>query len=180
MYKRPRCNQHPVYSALKDGTDLLLTLSFSHKLLVRIGPYFFCFVLCPVIMVWMLFRALCCLCQNRDAVRSYMDGGGGYYQEFEYEDDDEDDDSSNPKELGRRMLKLSRLKRDAIEATADVIVADDLLKQHGGDSSLLMYYDECSHEMSRALQRLPVGPSRTQMKFIDRFARVKTREAALV
>lgn len=133
-------------------------------------------------MVWMLFRALCCLCQNRDTVRSYMGGGGGYYQEFDEEDEDEDDDDewSNPKEYGRRMLKLSRLKRDAIEATADVIVADNLLKQHGGDSSLLMYYDECAHEMSRALRRLPVGPSRIQIKDIDRFARAKLREAALV
>lgn len=88
-------------------------------------------------MVWMLFRALCCLCQNRDTVRGYMGGGGEYYQEFEdSEDDDEDedkdkdkdDDSSNQKEFWRRALKLSRLKRDAIEATADAVVADRLLK----------------------------------------------------
>lgn len=132
-------------------------------------------------MVWMLFRALCCLCQNKDAVQSYMGGGGGgYYQEFDDEDDDEDDDSNNPKVFGRKMLKMARLKRDAIEATADVIVADNLLKQHGGDSSLLMYYDECSYEMARALRKLPVGPTRTQIKSIDRFARLKNREAALV
>lgn len=131
-------------------------------------------------MVWMLFRALCCLCQNRDTVRSYMDGGSSYYQDFEDEDDDEDEDSRNPKEFRRRILKLSRLKRDAIEATADVVMADNLLKQHGGDSSLLMYYDECLYEMSRALQRLPVGPSRTQIKAIGRFARVRPREAFVV
>lgn len=137
-------------------------------------------------MVWMLFRALCCLCQNRDTVRGYMGGGGEYYQEFEdSEDDDEDedkdkdkdkdDDSSNQKEFWRRALKLSRLKRDAIEATADAVVADRLLKRHGGDSSLLMYYDECSHEMSKALQRLPLGPRRTQIKAIGRSSRVKSR-----
>lgn len=131
----------------------------------------------------MLFRALCCLCQNRDTVRGYMGGGGEYYQEFEdSEDDDEDededkddDDSSNQKEFRRRALKLSRLKRDAIEATADALVADRLLKRHGGDSSLLMYYDECSHEMSKALQRLPLGPRRTQIKAIGRSSRVKSR-----
>lgn len=134
----------------------------------------------------MLFRALCCLCQNRDTVRGYMGGGGEDYQEFEdSEDDDEDedkdkdkdkdDDSSNQKEFWRRALKLSRLKRDAIEATADAVVADRLLKRHGGDSSLLMYYDECSHEMSKALQRLPLGPRRTQIKAIGRSSRVKSR-----
>lgn len=130
----------------------------------------------------MLFRALCCLCQNRDTVRGYMGGGGGgeYYQEFEdSEDDDEDEDkdkdSSNQKEFRRRALKLSRRKRDAIEATADAVVADKLLKRHGGDSSLLMYYDECSHEMSKALQRLPLGPRRTQIKAIGRSSRAKSR-----
>lgn len=131
-------------------------------------------------MVWMLFRALCCLCQNRDTVRGYMGGGGEYYQEFEDsedddEDEDKDDDSSNQKEFRRRALKLSRLKRDAIEATADAVVADRLLKRHGGDSSLLMYYDECSHEMSKALQRLPLGPSMTQIKAIGRSSRAKSR-----
>lgn len=184
MLPTPQCNQCPVYSALKYVVGILLTLCFHVNRWLAIGTTFVCRRLhffCATIMVWMLFRALCCLCQNRDAVRSYTNGG--YHDDaFEYEDDDEDDDDgwSRPKELGRRMLKLSRLKRDAIEATTDTIVANGLLRQHGGDSSLLMYYDECAHEMACALQKLPVGPSRTQMKHIDRFTRAKTRKTALV
>lgn len=135
-------------------------------------------------MVWLLFRALCCLCQNRAAIQSYTGGsGGGYYEEFEDEDskDDEDGDlERNPKKISLNMLKMGRLKRDAIEATADVIVADNLLKHHGGDSGLLMYYDECSHEMTRALRKLPTGPTRTQIKAIDRVGRSKTRGSFLI
>lgn len=135
----------------------------------------------PFTMFWMLFRALCCLCQNRDTVGSYVGGGARYYDLDDDDDDDDNDDENdglrNPKEF--RRLKLSRLKRDAIEATVDFVMADKSLKQHGGDSSLLMYYDDCSHTMSRALKRLPVGPTRTQIKAIGS-ARGRAKEAVLV
>lgn len=131
-------------------------------------------------MVWMLFRALCCLCQNRDTVHGYLgrSGGGDYYEDFEDSEEDDEDESSDPKEFRLRALKVSRLKREAIDATTDVIIADRLLQKHGVDSSLLMYYDECSHEMSRTLERLPVGPRRTQVKAI-KSACVRSRDVVV-
>ncbi|KAI4792899.1 hypothetical protein KUCAC02_033094 [Chaenocephalus aceratus] len=59
-------------------------------------------------MFWMLFRALCCLCSNRQSMMA-------------------------------RVRKLSNLKRNAIDVTTDVIVAENLLRRHGDDSGLLMY-----------------------------------------
>ena len=133
-------------------------------------------------MFWMLFRALCCLCSNRQALSQ----GNGYYyyhqDDSDDDDDDDDDDSDKEKEekekeeekeeekeqtdatTRARVVKLSKLKRNAIDVTTDVIVAESMLRQHGNDSSLLMYHDRCSQEMYRALNKLPVTSHGVQVK----------------
>lgn len=107
-------------------------------------------------MAWMLFRALCCLCSNRQTL-SNLNRGGGYYHYYQDDSDDEDsDDDDSDTKVQARVVKLSNLKRKAIDVTTDVIVAENLLRRHGDDSSLLMYHDKCSKEMYRALGKLPV------------------------
>lgn len=110
-------------------------------------------------------------------MRGYLgrSGGGDYYEDFEDSEEDNEDASSDPKEFRIRALKLSRLKREAIDATTDVIIADRLLQKHGVDSSLLVYYHECSHNMSRGVEKLPVGLRRLQVKAI-KSARVRSRD----
>lgn len=108
----------------------------------------------------MLFRALCCLCSNRQSA-----SGSGYYSQQDrcYESSD-DEDYDELDEFRARALKLSKLKRNAINVTADVIAADKLLRRHGNDSSLLMYYDRCSEEMTRALNKLPLASHGAQIE----------------
>lgn len=117
-------------------------------------------------MFCLLFRALCCLCSSRQ-----RSDGNYYYQEdsdYDSSDDDEDDQVEDGRKMRTRALKLSRLKRDAIDATTDVVVAEKLLHRHGGDSSLLMYYDQCSQEMTQALNKLPLGSHGAQIKGLQR------------
>lgn len=70
--------------------------------------------------------------------------------------DDSDDDSDHEINTNKRAIRLSKLKRKAIDKTADVIVAEDLLSRNGEDSSLLKYHDKCSHKMDRALDKVSV------------------------
>lgn len=102
----------------------------------------------------MLFRAFCCLCNNRQSLPNINKGGGYYY----YQDDSDDDseDEYTDAKVQARVVELSNLKRNAIDATTDVIVAEDLLRRHGNDSSLLMYHNKCSEGMYRALDKLPL------------------------
>lgn len=97
-------------------------------------------------MFWMLFRAFCCLCSNRQSLSNLNRGGGGYYH---YYQDDRDDDSNDDKDTDRkvqaRVVELSKLKRNAIDVTTDVIAAENLLRRHDDDSSLLMHHDKCSN-----------------------------------
>ena len=111
-------------------------------------------------MFWLLFRAFCCLRSNR---QSLLNNGGGYYHYYS-QDDSGDDDSdaeytatdAEARVRANELFKL-KLKRNAINATTDVIVAENLLRRHGDDSSLLMYYDKCSKGMYRALDKLPLS-----------------------
>lgn len=112
-------------------------------------------------MFWMLFRAFCCLCSNRQS----LNRGGGYYHYYQDDsDDDSDEDEDTDNKVRARVVEFSKLKRDAIDVTTDVIVAENLLRRHGNDSSLLMYHDKCSKEMYRALDKLPVTSHGAQVK----------------
>lgn len=114
-------------------------------------------------MFWMLFRALCCLCSNRPS----LNRGSGYYNYYQDDIDDEsddDDEEDTDTTVRARVVELSNLKRNAIDVTTDVITAENLLRRHGNDSSLLMYHDKCSKEMYRALDKLPVTSHGAQVK----------------
>lgn len=101
----------------------------------------------------MLFRALCCLCSNRQRVPN---GDRGYHY-FDSDDGDSDDEGFAAAEARARVLKLSKLKRNAIDVATDTIVAENLLLRHGDDSSLLMYRGECDRELHRAIAKIPVS-----------------------
>lgn len=104
-----------------------------------------------------LFRALCCLCGNttRPSIphrnRDYRHCDIGDW----YDRDDSDDEGFPTAKARAGVFELSKLKRYAIEVTTDVIVAENLMRQHGDDSSLLMYHDRCANEMYQALDKLP-------------------------
>ena len=92
-------------------------------------------------------------------------GGGYLHRDYEDDsDDDDDDDEDKDTVVQARVSELSRLKRNAIDVTVDVIVAENMLRRHGDDSSLLMYHDKCSEEMHRALSKLPVTSRGAQVK----------------
>lgn len=114
-------------------------------------------------MFWLLSRALCCLLRYNGHSDSSRGGGYGYPPHYR-DDSDEDSDDEGDGEIRARVVELSALKRDAIDATVDVIVAENLLRRHGYDSTLLMYHDECAKEMRRALDRLPVTSRRARLK----------------
>lgn len=111
----------------------------------------------------MLFRTLCCLCSNRQNVLS-SGGGRSYYHYYDSEEDSDDEDEAMDAKVQTRVIELSNLKRNAIDVTTDVIVADNLLRRHGNDLSLLMYHDKCTKEMYRALDKLPVTSHGLQVK----------------
>lgn len=114
-------------------------------------------------MVWaLLFRVFCCLCRNKQTLNYTRDYYNSYWDDSDEEDDE--DENTGQHQQQKRMLYMANLKRDAIDATTDVIVADELLRRHGDDSSLLMYYDRCSTEMHRALDKLPLEAHGTQIK----------------
>lgn len=112
-------------------------------------------------MFWML-RLFCCLCRNRQI----LNRGRDYYQYYWDDEGDEESDEDEYTERERQalLLNLFNLKHNAIDATTDVIVADELLRRHGDDSSLLMYHDRCSAEMRRALDKLPLTSHGTQVR----------------
>lgn len=117
-------------------------------------------------MVWtLLFRVFCCLCRNRQTLNYAQDYYRSYWDDSD-EESDEDEYTGQQQQQQQRahMLNMSNLKRNAIDATTDVIVADELLRRHGDDSGLLMYYDRCSAEMHRALEKLPLEAHGAQVK----------------
>lgn len=118
-------------------------------------------------MFWMLFRALCCLCSNRQNLGN-LNRSQGYYHYYQDDDsddsDDVDSDEDSDTKVQARVVKLANLKRKAIDVTTDVIVAENLLRRHGDDSSLLMYHDRCTEEMYRALGKLPGTSHGAQVK----------------
>lgn len=124
-------------------------------------------------MFWMLFRAFCCLCRNRQTLNQ----GRDYYQYYRDDESDEESDEDEYTERRRRalLLKLSNLKRNAIDATTDAVVADDLLRRYGDDSSLLMYHDRCSAEMRQALDKLPLTSHGAQVKMPHKSLRNSAR-----
>lgn len=115
-------------------------------------------------MFWLLSRALCCLCSKRQSLSNLNRDGGHYSDGGCYSDEDGDEDDDTDSKVRARAVELSNLKRNAIDVTTDVIVAENLLKRHGNDSSLLMYHDKCFKEMCRILNKLPVTPHGPQVK----------------
>ena len=108
-------------------------------------------------MFWMLFRAFCCLCSNRESLRDLKQRGNYYqYQDTSDESDEENDYVSEDDRTAKaRIMKAANLKRNAIGVATDVIVAEDLLRQHGNDASLCMYHTNCTKDMHRAFDKLP-------------------------
>lgn len=97
-------------------------------------------------MVWALFRLLCCLCANMEHCRRSR--GESYLFE------DSEDDSDQELHVNKRAIRLSKLKLKAIAKTANVIVAEELLRENTEDLGLIMYHNQCSHKMNRALDKL--------------------------
>ena len=97
------------------------------------------------------------MCKNRQSLTNIGQGSGDYH--FYQEDNNEDEDSLS--DVRARVVKLSNLKRNAIDVTTDVIVAEHLLRRHGDDSSLLMHHYNCSKEMHQALAKLDGTSHRT-------------------
>lgn len=90
--------------------------------------------------------------------------GRGYRRTYQDESEDDSEDEDEDANVQARVRKLSNLKRNAIDVTTDVIVAENLLRRHGDDSGLLMYKERCSQEMFRALDKLPVASHGAQVK----------------
>lgn len=115
-------------------------------------------------MFWMLFRAFCCLCSNSPRLSNLNRVGHYHYYQDDSDDYDSDENEDTDTKVQARVVKLSNLKRNAIDVTTDVIVAENLLRRHGNDLSLLMYHDKCSKEMDQALDKLPVTSHGAQVK----------------
>lgn len=98
----------------------------------------------------MLFRAFCCLCSNRQSAPNRN------RDNRHFDTDNWDDEGFASTKARARVVELSKLKRDAIDVTTDVIIAENLLRRHGEDSSLLMYHGKCDREMHQALDKIPV------------------------
>lgn len=97
------------------------------------------------------------MCKNRQSLTN-ISQGSEYYHYYQEDSDDDDDTTSD---VRARVVKLSNLKRNAIDVTTDVIVAENLLRRHSDDSSLLMYHYKCSKEMHQALAKLDGTSHRT-------------------
>ncbi|KAK7915598.1 hypothetical protein WMY93_011359 [Mugilogobius chulae] len=72
-----------------------------------------------------------------------------YYVDSDVEEKQEFDSNE-------RVIKLSKLKSQAIDSTTNVIVSENLLRLHGENSTLLKHHEKCVREMDKALDKLSV------------------------
>lgn len=124
-------------------------------------------------MFWVLFKALCCLCSNRETL-CCKSGESSYRYEVagEISDEEEDDDEYGGDRRQRdvaltrnQAIRLARLKLKAIGSASDACVAMKLLERHGqNDSTLLTYDRRCRQELVEALRRLPPHAHGTQIE----------------
>ena len=99
-------------------------------------------------MFWALFKAFCCLCNNRSLLRNNR----SYDTDEEYFDDEEDEEDLLCDQ--RSLSEASSRKLKAVHAAINSMHADRLLDRHPGDSSLLMYHEKCSQQLQTAMTRL--------------------------
>lgn len=114
----------------------------------------------------MLFRAFCCLCNNRQSLTNLYHRASVYIEPDSDETDSEDDYLENHPDAKQRLIAWNKRKQRAIDATTDVIIADRLCQKYPRDSSVLMHYEACRQESDRVAAKLPLGSSAAQLKYM--------------